>query len=325
MNSSGRPVRAWRRTMVALTVFGLALGLMTGPVASSAAEDRSGEPTPDGASVSGYDGVLPDRAARVIARGRTNLVFRYVATSGLRNGTVALDVPRAAWPDPLEAYGDGLAASPAYYGLAVVRPLAGQEQANDCRAGAAGPISWTVDRSRVVQRVVVEHVDCEPGQQLLIRLFGITAPRKPGVYPFSLTVDDATGGEGQILSLQVHPQPSTKLSVSLPRRVQFDTPVTLVVKALRSDGSIDRSYRGGVALLSDRIPGCTFDGAYADDVYDFTAADEGVHEFTVSFANGGFRVVARDVGREARPGKSNRFEVADDRDEPSISCPVSFH
>lgn len=203
-----------------------------------------------------------------------------------------------------------------------VRPLPDRiREPGDCWTGS---VVWTVTRLRDVQRVTVEHVDCEPGEQLLVRLFQITAPRHPGAYPITATLEDATGGEAQVLPLRVHPQPRTKLSVSVPRTVQWREPTTLVVRALRPDGRIDRSYRGGVGLLSEEGRGCAFDGAYGEQVFDFTPADAGVREIPVRFDESITRIVARDVGRLARPDRSIRFEVQGDPHDVVI-CPISFH
>lgn len=318
--------RSWRRLVASFLAMVATTTALVGltPVAASADPDAAASDALGSWSVAGYDRIQVDRETRVTARSSdTNLVFRYEARSALRDGTVTLDLPRSAWPDDLEWWPWGLDyVTPG--GRVVVRPHAGwPEQPGDCRGGS---ITWTVTSLAEVQRIVVEHVDCKPGEQLAVRIWGIATPRRPGIYRFPVAVDQAGGGETEFVGLRVHPKPSTRLSVRLPRQVRFDAPVTLTVTALRPGGRIDRSYRGSVALLGDRSSGgCVFDAGYSLNVYDFTAADAGVREIPVQLGTSGYRIVARDVDRAARPGRSNTFSVEEVPEDYVPVCPVSFH
>lgn len=277
----------------------------------------------DEVSVAGYDKIVT-RASQVIAGSQANnLVFDYVATSALRDGTLTLDVPLTAWPDPLRHHDGPLGGTPAEYGSVVVRPLHPYENADSCRAE---PITWTVTRLSTVQRIVVEHLDCDAGERFEVRIFGIAAPQTAGVYRFPISVTDA--GETRRVptpTLRVVRPPRVQLEISVPAQVQYDVPVTVVVRALRPGGRVDTSYRGGVVLESYEGKDCVFDGGYADDVYDFTAADAGERRFSVAFISSPGRLVARDVGREALPGVSNEFGGLVFPEDPILVCPISFH
>lgn len=302
-----------------LAVVGLITGLLG--LAPSAAAGPLDAESGDTVSVSGYDWARPNSEARVIAgTPENNLVIRYVATSTLSDATVTLDLPRDDWPDPLAWWGWGLDyTSPG--GSVVVRP--GPEWGDTPGGCRAAPITGTVTHLPSVQRITVEHVSCEPGEQIAVRIFRIAAPRTPGVYLLSLSVSHATVGEASLLPLRVVRQPRTKLAVSMPRVVHYGEPVTVVVRALRPDGRIDRSYRGGVRLISADGPECLFDGSVGKEVYDFTAADAGEHRFTFDFIGRTDRIAAEDVGREARRGRSARFQIEGFPEQ--IVCPISFH
>lgn len=316
----------WRALVAGWVVLtGLITALVGGPASAAPGDSSSGAGSGEGSAVSirAYDSIAVEREAKVIAGTTTNLVLRYVAGSALRDAAITLDLPRTDWPDPLRWHGYGLSHFDAREGLVAVRPHAGYPGGpGECRDDS---ITWSVSPLPEVQRITVEQVTCEPGEQIAVRLFKITAPRDPGVYRIPFGVSHAAGGEGRDLRLRVYPQPRTRLSVSLPESVPFETPVTLVVKALRPDGRIDRSYRGGVGLLSEDGKGCTFDARYARPVFDFTAADAGVREITVHLELAGYRIVARDVGGDARPGSSNVFEVHGMPDDHVPVCPISFH
>lgn len=318
-SSSSANGGSWRLAAACLAVV---VGLV-GLAPSAAAAEPSDPPFDtvfDTVSVAGYDSFTSDRDAPVIAGTDNNLVFRFVASSALRDGTVTLDLPNKDWPDPLTWWGSGLDyLSPG--GSVVVRPNPSlADTPGGCRAA---PMIGSVDQLPKTQRITVQHVTCEPGEQVAVRIFRIAAPRTPRVYSIPVSLNHATGGEAQILPLRVAPQSNTRLTVSLPRVVQFGEPVTVVVRALRPDGRIDRSYRGSVRLMSADQPDCLFDEGVGQRVDDFTAADAGVHRFTFTFAGRTDRIAAHDVGREARPGRSNRFEI--EGFPEAIVCPISFH
>lgn len=313
-----RSIRA--RSLLALCAFlclAVTLGV-TAPPAEAAIRDS--------VNVSGYD-YLSERTSDVIAGSAgNNLVFRYVSTGSLADGTLIIDLPASDWPQPLTAT-YALSGDPSESGGVVVRPRASAAGPADCRLGGdPNRGAATTINSPTVHRIVVEHLNCQPGQQIAVRIFGLDSPATVGSYPFAVSVSDAAGAHWiPIPKLRVVRPPKIKLELTAPTTFQAGVPATVQIRALKPNGRVDTGYRGGVAFLTRDQHDCTFEDQ-ENHVYDFTAADAGVKTATIKFVYTiSHRLEAYDVAHEALSGFSDPYEVQLVADSWTIDCPVSFH
>jgi hypothetical protein len=313
--------------VVASLVLALAAWLIATPAPSEASGDAR---RADAATAAGYD-YHTLLSADVVAGSTANLVIRYTAGRAFANGVLRIVVPRA-WSTGLRPVDALYESTPP--GAFSVRPgiatpegsLPEPTRTSGQVCAPVGPDNWDVANVPGGQLITVRGVICAAGRELAIRLEGVRAPSRPGVFAIPLLMTPLGAGPRlSVASVRVVAPPTTRLVVSGPSSVAAGAPFVIQVSAVRPDGRPDLAYRGAVAVVSEDQVDCTLvprDGSVA---YRFTAADRGTAFIQVQLDQlGARRLRVYDVGRKAVDGLSPHFEVAGPPPE-AIICPVSYH
>jgi hypothetical protein len=275
------------------------------------------------------------RPADVIAGSPDNdLVITYTAGRALRDGTISIVFAGGEWRTPLQAITGPLGNSPEFDRAVVVRPAPGDpplpeqtiDPATACGWPAATPLRWAIRTVLGSQVLVIQHVDCAPGQQLFVRMNTVAAPTQVGrqLLPVLAT---AAGRAPRLTAavLDVVPTPRITLEVSAPTSLTIGSPFLVTVRAVEPDGRTATGYQGAVAIVSEDQEDCTLVPRDEGVAYQFGPADLGLAVIQARLDTAvAHRLRVYDIGNKANPGVTERFEVGGPP-TAGVICPVSYH
>jgi hypothetical protein len=323
-----------RRTTGRLAAAVAATALMAGMVATHA--DARPTSQDDSATVTAFQFHTLHRADVIADSSNVNLVVRYAAGHSLTDGTVRVTVPSAQWETlaPLQAV-NGPVYSPDR-GTVFVRPQETLEgttikdptiaPAQACGGSAGARLQASVDSTGIDPVIVVDHVDCAPGQSLAVRIVGLVGPDR-GRYSLPVWASDAGGI--RLMQAQVHVKARPKITLHVAPAgptVKAGVPFRVEITAVGPDGRIDTGYRGAVALSSRDDDDCTMHPLNDTVAIKFTPALAGHASVPVTLDQPGLthRLAVYDIANRANATTTNRFDVAGPA-LPYVTCPVSYH
>ena len=115
----------------------------------------------------------------------------------------------------------------------------------------------------------------------------------------SITATDTAAGtiNGSQTGISVNPAAASKLIISAPSSVASGTPFSITVTAVDNYGNVASGYTGSVTFTSSDKQ------AVLPGDYTFSAADSGVHAFTVTLAKSGNQTITvRDTAKKSIKG-----------------------
>jgi hypothetical protein len=311
----------------------LAAGAAMVAVVAAPAAASPGPRTADSVAATGYH-FQTFRDADVVA-GSTgnNLEIAFRAGSPLTDGTVAIALPVSQWRTPLRA-GVGLRLEDTTAdGAVVVRPTAPDlpeptiDPAAACGSPAATPVDWTVRTVLGQQLITVRHVNCDRGQQLTVRIKGVTAPAAVGRYPLPVIASDPGRlPRLSVATVAVVPTPRVALQLTAPAQVVPGVPFLVQIRAVRPDGATATGYRGAVAVVAEDQADCTLVPRDQGVAYQFTAADAGTAAISVMLSQDiAHRLRVYDIANKAVAGVVAPLQVVGPPFIPGLICPASYH